>query len=96
MTGHIAAVVTCLGHELRARREARGLTRVQAVALMLQRTGVEIGDRTLLSYEHATRAITVDRLLELGETLGVPAPIMLAEAIRRAGLDPRCDTCGRE
>lgn len=86
----------CLGEELVARRQARGLTREQAVALLHETAGVRIGDRTLLSYEHGTRAVTVQRLLDLAETYGVPAPLILAEAIRRAGHDPRCRTCGRE
>lgn len=96
MTEHIDAVVRGLGEELTERRVSRGLTREEAVALLLKTVGVDIGDRTLLSYEHGVRALTVRRFLELAAAYGVPAPLVLAEAIRRAGEDPRCRTCGRE
>lgn len=84
-----------LGDELRAIRERLDLTRLQAVALMLQRTGVEIGDRTLLTYEHGIRNVTVARLVELSETYGVPVTLILTDTLRRLERDTSCPTCGR-
>jgi hypothetical protein len=46
-----------------------------------------IGDRTLLSYEHGTRHLTVLRLIELCRELGIPAPELLTQAFQRAQLE---------
>jgi hypothetical protein len=46
----------------------------------------EIGDRTLLSYEHGARQVTVLRLIELSQALGVPVTVLLGEALQRARL----------
>lgn len=43
-----------------------------------------IGDRTLLSYEHGTRHLTVLRFIELCRALGVAAPTLLNQALQRA------------
>jgi transcriptional regulator with XRE-family HTH domain len=85
-----------LGTELRAIRERLDLTREQAVARMEQIAGVEIGDRTLLTYEHGIRRLTVARLYELSQTYGVPVTLILADALRRMSADVACPTCGRE
>jgi transcriptional regulator with XRE-family HTH domain len=87
-------VIKALGVELAEARQRKGLTQTQAVALLWERTGHVIGDRTLLSYEHATRALTVARLLELAETYEVPAARLLQAAIQRAGRPTACPTCG--
>jgi hypothetical protein len=43
-----------------------------------------IGDRTLLSYEHGTRHLTVLRFIELGRAMMVNAPTLLARGLQRA------------
>jgi transcriptional regulator with XRE-family HTH domain len=69
-----------LGEELRRAREAKGWSRAQLVA----RLPSGIGDRTLLSYEHGTRHLTVLRFIELCRALGVAAPTLLNQALQRA------------
>lgn len=59
------ALSRAIGDELRRAREAQGWTRAELVALLPS----GIGDRTLLSYEHGTRHLTVLRLLELCRAL---------------------------
>lgn len=66
--------------ELRRTREAGGLSRGQLVALLPS----GIGERTLLSYEHGTRHLTVLRFIELCRALDVPAPTLLNQALQRA------------
>ncbi len=77
-----AAIARALGEELRRVREARGWSRAQFVKGLPS----QIGDRTLLSYEHGSRQMTVLRLLELTEGLGVPASAVVAQAMQRARL----------
>ena len=77
-----AAIARALGEELRRVREARGWSRAQFVKGLPS----QIGDRTLLSYEHGSRQMTVLRLLELSEGLGVPASAIVAQAMQRARL----------
>jgi transcriptional regulator with XRE-family HTH domain len=69
-----------IGEELRRAREAKGWSRAQLVA----RLPSGIGDRTLLSYEHGTRHLTVLRFIELCKALGVAAPTLLNQALQRA------------
>jgi transcriptional regulator with XRE-family HTH domain len=69
-----------MGEELRRAREAKGWSRGQLVA----RLPSGIGDRTLLSYEHGTRHLTVLRFIELCKALGVAAPVLLNQALQRA------------
>lgn len=76
------AVARALGEELRRAREAGEWSRAQFVRLLPS----GIGDRTLLAYEHGLRQLTVIRLLELTEALGVSAPNVLAQALQRAQL----------
>lgn len=76
-------VSRAIGEELRRTREARGWSRGYLVSLLPS----GIGERTLLSYEHGTRQLTVLRLLELCRGLGtVSAPALLARALQRARL----------
>jgi transcriptional regulator with XRE-family HTH domain len=74
------AISRALGEELRRAREAKGWSRAQLVA----RLPSGIGDRTLLSYEHGTRHLTVLRFIELCRALGVAAPTLLTQALQRA------------
>lgn len=69
-----------IGEELRRAREALGWSRGHLVSLLPS----GIGDRTLLSYEHGTRHLTVLRLVELSRALGVAAPTLLNQALQRA------------
>lgn len=65
-----------VGRALRQAREARGWTRQQLV----ERLPCGIGDRTLLSYEHGIRFLSVVRFGEICRALGVPG----SEILRRA------------
>lgn len=76
------AIARALGDELRRAREARGWSRARFV----RRLPSQIGDRTLLAYEHGLRQLTVLRLLELSEGLGVPASVIVAQALQHARL----------
>jgi transcriptional regulator with XRE-family HTH domain len=76
------AITCAVGEEVRRTREARGLSRLQLVALLPS----GIGARTLLSYEHGTRQLTVLRLAELSWALGTDAPTMFARGLQRARL----------
>ena len=74
------AISRAIGEELRRAREAKGWTRAQLVA----RLPSGIGDRTVLSYEHGARNLTVLRLIELCRVLDVGAPHLLGLALQRA------------
>lgn len=76
------AIARALGEELRRSREGRGWSRAQFVMRLPSR----IGDRTLLAYEHGLRQLTVLRLLELSQALGVPASVIVDQAMQRARL----------
>jgi transcriptional regulator with XRE-family HTH domain len=75
-----SAIARALGDELRWAREARGWSR----AFFVKRLPSQIGDRTLLAYEHGLRQLTVLRLLELPQGLEMPAPVIVAQALQRA------------
>jgi transcriptional regulator with XRE-family HTH domain len=74
------AISRAIGEELRRAREANGWSRGHLVAQLPS----GIGERTLLSYEHGTRHLTVLRFVELCRTLGVAAPTLLNHALQRA------------
>ena len=74
------AFARILGQEIRRAREARGWTRAQLV----ERLPSGIGDRTLLSYEHGIRFLTVVRLVEICRALGVAASEILHKAMEKA------------
>jgi transcriptional regulator with XRE-family HTH domain len=69
-----------VGGELRRAREARGWSRGQSAVLLPS----GIGERTLLSYEHGTRHLTVVRYIELCRAMGVSPVKLLAQALQRA------------
>lgn len=77
------AIAKALGEELRRAREARELSRRQLAECLPS----GIGERTLLSYEHGTRHMTVVRLFELCLQLDVGAPGLLGRALQRARID---------
>jgi transcriptional regulator with XRE-family HTH domain len=76
------AITRALGEELRRVREAAGWSRAE----MCSRLPSGIGDRTLLAYEHGIRGLTILRLIEVSEALGVDGPTMLGNALQRARL----------
>lgn len=67
---------TFLGLAVRRARESRGLTRAQLV----EKLPSGIGDRTLLSYEHGIRFLSVVRFVEICRAIGVPADEVLGRA----------------
>lgn len=69
-----------LGQELRRAREGRGWTRAD----LARRLPSGIGERTLLSYEHGIRALTVSRYIEICTTIGVSAAETLDLAMEKA------------
>lgn len=77
------ALSRAIGEELRRVREAKDWSRGRLVT----RLPSGIGERTVLSYEHGTRHLTVLRLLELCRALGVAAPLLLTQALQRARLE---------
>jgi transcriptional regulator with XRE-family HTH domain len=78
------AISRAIGMEIRSAREARSLSRQQLASLL----PYDISVRTLLSYEHGLRNLSVVRLIEIGQVLGVDARIILARSLQRAQLDP--------
>src|SRR4051794_20054161 len=66
------------GAELRRAREVLGWSRIQLV----ERLPSGIGDRTLLSYEHGTRHLTVLRFVEISRELITDAPTLLSRGLQ--------------
>lgn len=69
-----------IGEELRLTREQLGWSRRFLVA----RLPSGIGDRTLLSYEHGSRDLSVLRLLELGWAMETDPAKLLTYSLQRA------------
>lgn len=74
------AIARAIGAELRLAREERGWSRAHLVTQLPS----GVGDRTLLSYEHGTRRLTIMRFIEMCHVLGVSAAELLARAFQRA------------
>ena len=74
------AFARILGQEIRLVREANGLTRAQLVELLPS----GISDRTLLSYEHGIRYLTVVRFVELCRALNAQPFDVLRRASEKA------------
>jgi transcriptional regulator with XRE-family HTH domain len=74
------ALSRALGEEIRRAREAHGWTREELSA----RLPSGIGERTVLSYEHGIRHLSVIRLIEIGRAVGVDAATLLSRALQRA------------
>jgi transcriptional regulator with XRE-family HTH domain len=77
------AVSRAIGDELRRAREARGWSR----DYLVKRLPSGICDRTLLSYEHGIRHLTLLRFIELCQALRVDAPSLVRQALQRARID---------
>lgn len=73
-------VSRAVGQELRRVRENLGWSRGDLVS----RLPSGIGDRTLLSYEHGTRQLTVVRLIEIGRVVNIDGPTLLRRGLQRA------------
>jgi transcriptional regulator with XRE-family HTH domain len=73
-------IARAIGEELRRAREANGWSR----GYFVTRLPSGIGARTLLSYEHGTRHLTLLRFIELCRALGIAAPALLNQALQRA------------
>lgn len=69
-----------LGQELRVARESRGWSRTELVGKLPS----GIGDRTLLSYEHGIRTLSVTRFIEICRALGVAASEILDRTLEKA------------
>jgi transcriptional regulator with XRE-family HTH domain len=69
-----------LGQEIRRAREGRGWTRAE----LAERLPSGIVERTLLSYEHGVRALSVARFIEICRTLGVAAAEILDNTLEKA------------
>lgn len=76
----LKAISRAVGEELRRAREAKGWTR----GFLVKRLPSGIGARTLLSYEHGTRHLTVLRFVEVCKVLEIAAPHALGLALQRA------------
>lgn len=76
----LKVISRAIGDELRRTREANGWSRDYLVT----RLPSGIGARTLLSYEHGTRHLTLLRFIELSTALGVAAGALLNQALQRA------------
>ena len=76
------AISLAIGEELRRAREAEGWSR----GYFVTRLPSGIGARTLLSYEHGTRHLTLLRFIELCDALGTSAPALLNQALQRASI----------
>ena len=74
------AISRAIGDELCRVRESLGWSRQKFV----ERLPSGICERTLLSYEHGKRHMTLLRYLELCHALGVVAPTLLTHALQRA------------
>lgn len=79
----VKAIARAMGEELRRARDAREWTREELVTMLPS----GICSRTLLSYEHGTRQMTVMRYIEICRVLGVNAPRVLSVALHRARVD---------
>lgn len=77
------AISRALGEELRREREGLGWTRAQLV----QRLPSGIGERTLLSYEHGTRHLTMVRFIEICDALGIDSAMVHRRALQRARIN---------
>lgn len=65
-----------VGRLLKHFREQQGLSRTE----VCESVPTQCSDRTLLAYEHGYRNLTVQRLHEYGQVLGVPGSQILAMA----------------
>ncbi|WP_307860543.1 helix-turn-helix domain-containing protein [Actinokineospora baliensis] len=83
------ALLRAIGHELRTAREALGWTRAQLVS-QLDR---EVHSQTIATYELGIRQCTLGRFVAICDALGIPAPQVLTNAMRRAGVEPHLLAC---
>lgn len=70
-------ITRAAGEDVRRAREARGLSRLQFVALLPS----GIGERSLLAYERGLRQLTLMRLAELCWALELDVPTVFARGL---------------
>ncbi|WP_285509476.1 helix-turn-helix transcriptional regulator [Actinokineospora sp. NBRC 105648] len=78
-----------MGSRLRLARERQGWSRGQLVA----RLDVDIHVQTIATYELGTRQCPLGRFVAICEALGVPAPELLDDALRNAGVPQHLLAC---
>lgn len=78
------AINTALGEILRREREARDINRVQLAHRLWSDLPDGGSPQTLANWEYGIRAMSVERLVEFCEALGLHASDVLTEAIERA------------
>ncbi|UVS81860.1 helix-turn-helix domain-containing protein [Actinokineospora sp. UTMC 2448] len=79
---NLDAVTQAVGREVRDARQRRGMTLAQLAANLP--SGIRVP--TLSGYETGTKTITVSRLVEICDVIGVSAPAVLDAALHRVGL----------
>ena len=60
---------TRLGQNIRIRRKSRSLSADQLADIVSQISGADISGDAILTYEHGTRPLTVERLFDIAEAL---------------------------
>lgn len=81
--GDDSAARRAIGAELRRARDTVGWTRAELAA----RLPFSIHVQTIAGYERGSVQCSASRFVLLCETMGVPAPEVLAWAMQRAGID---------
>lgn len=87
-------VMRYLSIELRDARETAGWSRTTACQVIADRTGLVIGDRTLLAWEHNLRELQVKKFVQASVAYGASPALMIATALHRAD-HACCRECGR-
>jgi transcriptional regulator with XRE-family HTH domain len=77
------ATSRAVGEELRRAREANGWSR----EYLVKQLPSGVGARTLLSYEHGTRHLTLLRFIEVCRALGTASSTLLQRALQRAQME---------
>ena len=87
-------VMRFLSIELRDAREEAGLSRITACRVIADRTGLVIGDRTLLAWEHNLRELQVKKFVQASVAYEASPARMITTALLRAN-HSGCPECGR-
>lgn len=85
VTATHSAIIRALGVELRRARDNLGWSRPDLV----KRLNSELPVNTYACYEQGIRQVSIPRLVELCEIMGVAVPELLGLALQRAEVDPR-------
>ena len=79
---------TRLGSNIRNRRKSRNLSADQLAAAVAQVSGVDISGDALLTYEHGSRPLSVERLFDIAEALDCSTQDLVNGLDRRHGPAP--------